>query len=260
MGKVLFILVDALSLASARECMSFMRAMTEAGKARTGEHRAFLPPLSRPAYATLLTGRTPLEHGILSNENRPEPLQNTFFHLAARAGLRTAAAAYGWFHELCMGGPFELSRHRLHKDEHAPIQHALFYGSDAYPDQEAFADAEALRKAHKPDLLLLHSMGVDWAGHEYGGNSCQYRAAVRNVDSLLAKYAPLWLDEDYTIFLTGDHGMNAEGSHYDADAQCRDVPCWLMVKGPRPLFALPESPAKVSAWILSVLGVKSEGV
>lgn len=255
MGKVLFILVDALSFATARQCMSFMQAMITGGIMQCGKHQAFLPPLSRPAYATLLTGKVPLEHGILSNECNLIPLSDTFFHLAVKAGLSTAAASYGWFHELCFGGMFRLEQHRWQTGQDAPIQRGLFYGSDSYPDQEVFADAETLRQAYNPDLVLLHSMGVDWAGHKYGANSSQYRDAVRNVDGLLAKYAPLWLKEGYTLLITGDHGMNEEGSHYDTDDHCRDIPIWLGGKGPCP--DLPESPVQIKACILSALGVKN---
>lgn len=94
--------------------------------------------------------------------------------------------AYHWVHELCNGTPYDPALHRLTDDPALPIGHGLFYDQDAYPDQALFADAACLCRRHAPDLLLAHSMGVDYAGHCRGADSRAYRQATRLVDSLLA--------------------------------------------------------------------------
>ena len=254
-GPVIFVLIDGLALAMARQCMSCLAAMTESGKLRTGKYDAFLPPLSRPAYAALLSGQIPLQHGILSNENCKAPLTDTFFHIARRAGFGTAAAAYGWFKELCCGGDFSLTRDRFVNDAESPIQHGIFYGSDAYPDAELFADAESLRINFNPDLLLLHCMGADNVGHLCGGESPQYKDAVREIDGLLAKYLPVWLAKGYSVIISSDHGMNVEGRHYDTDQLSRSVPLWQSSEWAEK--TMPRSAKEFKDCILAELGLKA---
>lgn len=250
--RVIFVLIDGLSLEAARRRMSFMAAMTEAGRLRAGVLEAMLPPLSRPAYASMLSGMAPLDHGVLGNDSRHPPLKDTFFHKARRAGARTAAAAYSWLYELCLGRDFNLMENRLLADDGAPIQRGLFYASDAYPDAEAFADGEALRRNWDPDLLLIHCMGADFAGHQHGGASREYRDAARVIDALLARLMPLWLSEGCEVICAADHGMNEEGRHYDADPASRAAPLWVSAGWPEP----PSSPAGIGASILAAMGLK----
>ena len=51
MSRLVFVLLDGLGAATARRCMSCLRALTEAGQARFTELEAELPPLSRPLSA-----------------------------------------------------------------------------------------------------------------------------------------------------------------------------------------------------------------
>ncbi|MEE0814870.1 MAG: alkaline phosphatase family protein, partial [Desulfovibrio fairfieldensis] len=156
MSRLVFVLLDGLGTATARRCMSCLRALTEAGQARFTELEAELPPLSRPLYATLLSGLSPARSGILRNDDARLCPAPTIFQRARDAGLSTAAAAYSWISELCNRAPFEPERDRLTDDPALPIGHGLFYSQDAYPDDELFRDAEALRLRYGPDLLLAH--------------------------------------------------------------------------------------------------------
>ena len=253
MGKLIFLLIDGLSYDAAILCMSYLASLVEAGMARLGEAQAILPPLSRPAYATFLSGKTPLAHSVLSNCFDHPPLADSFFPQAGRGGLITAAAAYGWFFELCVGKKFDPAQHRIWNQESSPIQHGLFYESDNYPDAELFADGEALRLLWQPDLLLIHPMGVDWAGHLHGGSSSAYHDAARKVDGILTKYLPAWLAVGYTVLICSDHGMNTEGRHYDTDTMSRRVPYWLIGAGKD--AQLPASPLHMKNFILSALGL-----
>lgn len=227
MNRCILVLLDGLGAATARKHMGFLAALTRGGMARHTELMAELPPLSRPVYATLVTGLPPLQTGILRNEDvRPCP-GPTLFSRARAAGLTTAAAAYHWMSELCNRAPFVPERDRLCDDARLPISHGLFYSQDAYPDDELFRDAEALRLRHAPHLLLVHSMGIDWAGHRAGAGSRAYRDAARAADALLAAYLPRWLEAGFPVLVTSDHGMDADGSHTDPTPAARRVPLWL---------------------------------
>ena len=227
MARVIFVLLDGLAATTARPCMGYMQSLVDAGTARYTELNAELPPLSRPIYATLLSGKRPAESGITHNDDtRPCP-EPHIFSCAQAAGLKTAAAAYHWMSELCNARPFEPARDRHTDNPALPIAHGLFYCTDAYPDDEVFHDAASLQLRHNPHLLLVHSMGIDNAGHLHGADSREYRTAARRADGLLARWLPRWVEAGYAVLVTSDHGMNADGSHNDASDACRRVPLWL---------------------------------
>lgn len=230
MAKIIFILLDGLGYATAKACMCHLQALVIAGKAGFLRMQAQLPPLSRPIYATLLTGLVPLEHGILTNADQ-RPLQApTIFDLALEQGLVTAAAAYSWFLELSVDAAFA-PQLRYWRDPASRIQHGIFYSQDCYPDAELFADAEFLRREYAPHLLLAHSMGIDYAGHLAGCNSLEYQKAVAQADQLLAQYCPKWLACGYDLLICSDHGMAANGLHYSLSPDVLNVPCWLVGPG-----------------------------
>lgn len=254
MSKVIVILLDGLRADTAQRCMSYLHALCIAGLSCHTELTALLPPLSRPIYATLLSGLSPLDTGIVRNEDTRLCPVPTIFHKAQLAGLVTAAAAYSWFSELCNRTPFDPGRDRLTQDPALPISYGLFYSQDDYPDRELFHDAEALRLAHKPQLLLVHSMGIDWAGHQNGGRSTAYNSAVRMADGLLAKYIPRWLTDGYVILVTSDHGMDRDGGHYDVTDSVRCVPLWLVGSAWKSI-SMPQDQTQLAGSICTILGL-----
>ena len=254
MPRVVFVLLDGLAAATARRCMSYMQSLTDAGLARHTELQGELPPLSRPIYATLLTGLRPAQSGIMHNDDARLCPVPTIFSRAQAAGLTTAAAAYHWMSELCNVAPFEPGRDRITDDAALPIAHGLFYCTDAYPDDELFHDAASLQLRHSPHLLLVHSMGIDNAGHLYGAESREYRTAARRADGLLARWLPRWVEAGYAVLVTSDHGMDADGSHNDTNDACRRVPLWLAGEAVNST-PLPQDQTQIADLVCSVLGI-----
>ena len=68
--KLVLVLADGLRADTARDYMGYLQALNEAGRARWAQLRCELPSLSRPLYATLITGRRPVDHGIVANGRR----------------------------------------------------------------------------------------------------------------------------------------------------------------------------------------------
>ena len=254
MTPVVFVLLDGLGAATARRCMSFMTAMEEAGFARYAELLSELPPLSRPLYATLLSGLKPTESSIVHNDIARTCPAATIFSRARDAGLVTAAAAYHWMSELCNAAPFDPARDRLTDNPALPIAHGVFYSTDSYPDDELFHDAACLLHRHQPHLLLAHSMGIDNAGHEHGADSRAYRDATRRADGLLARWMPRWLENGYSVLVTSDHGMDADKGHNDNTPATRQVPLWLVGESWRDL-PLPENQPQVAGVVARALGL-----
>ena len=253
MTRLVFVLLDGLA-ATASPCMGYMQSLVDAGTARCTELIAELPPLSRPIYATLLSGKRPAESGITHNDDtRPCP-EPHIFSRARATGLVTAAAAYHWMSELCNARPFDAARDRHTDNAALPIAHGHFYCTDAYPDDELFHDAASLQLRHNPHLLLVHSMGIDNAGHLYGAASREYRNAARRADGLLARWLPRWMEADYAVLVTSDHGMDADGSHNDTNDACRRVPLWLAGETVNST-PLPQDQTQIADLVCSVLGI-----
>jgi predicted AlkP superfamily pyrophosphatase or phosphodiesterase len=256
-SRVVFVLLDGLSAQSGQACMGYLEGLHEAGQACGGAVRCELPALSRPLYNCLLTGQRPAESGLVHNSYwRTTPAQSCF-HLAGAQGRITAAAAFYWFSELVNSHPFAPERERITDDPALPIQHGFFHSYDTYPDGQVFLDAQILLTAHSPDLLLVHCLGIDHAGHLHGHDSSGYRNAVREADMLLARHMPGWLEQGYQIMITSDHGMSADKLHNGSSREEREVPVWLVGDAFR--SDAPRSPEQVE-WcgtICEVIGLKA---
>ena len=228
MTKVILIVLDGLRYDAARVCLGYMEGLVEAGRAEVRKLRCELPAMSRPLYETLLTGRRPVDHGVVSNGVVRRSEGDNLFARCREAGKVTAAAAYHWVSELYVSCPFDRHRDRILLDSSGDITHGMFYWDDHYPDSHLFADAEWLVRAKEPDFLLLHPMNVDDAGHKHGGDSIGYRNAARTQGDLLARHVPGWLAAGYRIIVTADHGMGDDGNHAGPTPTEAEVPFYSL--------------------------------
>jgi predicted AlkP superfamily pyrophosphatase or phosphodiesterase len=258
--RVVFIVLDGLRYDAARACLGYMEALVAAGEAQVYRVVSELPSISRPLYATLLTGKPPASHGIASNADVRRLALPNVFSVARRAGLSSAAAAYWWFSELYNDAPFHPS-HRLTERADRDIQHGLFYWSDEYPGDHTFADADALIGRADPHFVLVHPSNIDDAGHKHGGDSIGYRNAVRASSGHLALFLPRWRALGYAIVVTSDHGMHADGQHggpTDAETQ---VPLYTV--GPDAFTLDPEvhiQQLQIAGTLCSLLGIADHGM
>lgn len=228
--RLIFVLVDGLAW-HASSAMGFMRALAEEGSSGQFRVCSGLPSLSRPLYETVLTGLSPLRHGILSNGQRGMSASDNLFSLCRAGGLRTAAAAYYWISELYNRTPFDPLRDLCIDDDAFSIQRGRFYYEDSFPDEHLFYQAERMRLDWDPHFLMIHPMNVDDAGHRHGGDSRGYRESARRVDDILSRFVPRWLTEGYCVVVTADHGMAADGNHRGDSLEEREVPLWVGGEG-----------------------------
>tara|TARA_B100001094_G_scaffold332162_1_gene403097 strand:+ start:5852 stop:6634 length:783 start_codon:yes stop_codon:yes gene_type:complete len=227
-SKVILVVLDGLNFQVAQACMGYMQGLVKAKKATLYRVQSEIPSLSRPLYECILTGKTPIESGIMHNDVVRLSQYPSIFSRAKEAGLTTAAAAYHWMSELYNRAPYKAARDRFTHNKKLNIQHGCFYHVDHYPDSHVFVDAEALRLRYRPDFLLVHSMNIDDAGHQEGLNSKAYRSSTRAADGLLARYIPTWLAQGYQVMVTSDHGMHIDCEHGGLSAQEREVPLFLL--------------------------------
>lgn len=250
-SRLVVVLADGLRDDTARQGMGYLHALEAAGRARWATLRCEMPSLSRPLYATVVTGRAPVDHGIVSNEQHGQRVDATLFDDVAAAGGASVVAGYHWFRELLAGEVFDPARHRHAAVPARGVVGASWYFEDEYPDSHLLADAEALRQAHDPSLVFIHPMGPDHAGHTHGGESPAYLFAARRLDMQLARLIPAWHAAGWSVALTSDHGMNADRMHGGADVSERLVPFVWMPAAPSAATL-----GGASHWPLDQLGVR----
>ena len=184
--------------------------------------------MSRPRYETSFTGLPSSVHGITGNQiYRPSRFPN-IFSLCREKGLVTAAAAYQWISELySRPGRFDPMRDRYQLQGEGDICHGIFYYEDQYPDSHLLGDGEFLRERYQPDFLLLHSMNIDYWGHQKGSDSPEYAQAVALVMEQIAQLLPRWQEEGWQVVVTADHGMDRFGIHGGPTEEQRTIPLYI---------------------------------
>ena len=167
--------------------------------------------------------------GLLTNADGQHSKELSIFDLVKAAGGSTAAAAaHYWQSELFNQAPYEIKRDRIQHDHKKSIQHGIFYSENQYPDSHVFADGHYLLHTYQPNLLLIHSMNIDAAGHRYNGCfSKEYRKAVNQADQLIGLYLHDWLAAGYQVIVTADHGMDEYLLHGGSMAAHREVPLYI---------------------------------
>jgi predicted AlkP superfamily pyrophosphatase or phosphodiesterase len=231
MAKVILILSDALRYDVAKDNMGFLGHLVESKLASLYKITGELPSMSRPMYETIHTGVPSSVHGIVANSMTRKSKMPNIFQAVKDAGKVTAAAAYYWVSELYNRAPYNRVDDKEVDDDSLNIQHGRFYTEDEYPDVELFASAALLARRFSPDYLLLHPMGMDYHGETYGADSKEYRNHAIYQDSRLAPLIQEWMERDYTILVTGDHGVNRDGAHGGTTSEQRDVPLFVIQPG-----------------------------
>lgn len=255
MKKLILVIVDGLGYEVGKSRMGYLQHLVEHKQATFHKVIGELPTLSRPMYETILTGLPVYKHGIISNDTRRLSTERNIFKVARENDLTTAAAAYNWISELYVKAPFNKREDRFLYNSKSDIQNGIFYFDDEYPDSHLYNDGDYLRKTFKPEFMLVHSMGVDNAGHCYSGNSARYRNSVLSTDQELVHYIPLWLEDGYEILVTGDHGINDDNGHGGTLPCERDIPLWII--GNKDINIKEEiSQLEIMTIMCEILGVK----
>lgn len=231
MNKVILVLSDGLGYKVAIEGMGYLGHLVENKIASLYKVIGELPSMSRPMYETIHTGLKTSEHGIISNQMVRLSNQPNIFNQAIQAGKTTAAVAYSWFSELYNHAPFDPVADKEVNNQSMCIQHGRFYTEDEMPDKEVFASAALLVRKYSPDYILVHPMGMDYFGEQYGSNSSQYRNHAIRQDMWLSGYISEWISLGYNILITGDHGINEDGLHGGNTPNVREVPLYIIHPG-----------------------------
>lgn len=222
--RVIIVVIDGLRLDTSRE-MPFLSQLRERGAQRV--IRAGQPSFSLPGWTVIGTGAWQETSGITSNfvERRVEI--DTIFAAAQRAGLSTGAVGMPEWDQL-FGSDL---------DRFTPIP----FDEEEYnnPSLAIESDREALEAAltmldDPPELTLVHFLGVDSAGHGFGGGSAEYNQVARAADARLQDLLEE-VDLDRTaVLITSDHGHIDAGGHSGPEPIVLNVPLVAVGAGIRP--------------------------
>lgn len=208
-----------------------------------------VPTISAPGWASILTGASHAEHGIVDNSmvgsnhwRFPDILSQAFYRDTT---TRTFVAA-GW---PVLADPAGLGPIVHFREEQIKAGLHRVVARDGETHGYISADAECVAYAHAAlrgpgfDAGFVYCCDVDDAGHVYGALSDEYSAAIRRVDEHVstlvedAKFRYETFNEDWLIVITTDHGHVDEGGHGGdspeeraswviAWAPSRNVPVW----------------------------------
>jgi predicted AlkP superfamily pyrophosphatase or phosphodiesterase len=175
------------------------------------------PSLTFPNHISIVTGLYPEHHGIVANSFWDPAREQTYVYtktqsnsdgswyggtplwvLAEQQGMRSACLFWP-------GSEAEIQGKR-------PSYYLHF--DDKLDDETRVDQVVAWLKLPpelRPHFITLYYSNVDHAGHNYGPDSEEVRAAVHHVDAmvgdLMTKIAPLHLPVDFVV--VADHGMVA---------------------------------------------------
>lgn len=238
---VIILGIDGLSYESlATANVPHMRFVMENG-AYTLNARTVLPTVSKPNWASMMMGASPVEHGVTTNAWRPDNPQiepaakgpggifpTIFGVLRQQRPAAKTAVFYEWGEMRYIFEPYAV-------DVLEPYTGA--YMEQTEPSDKIMARALNHITHYKPALTYIDLDLVDYAGHHHGWNTPDYLQAVQDADSYvgctLAAIKQAGIQNSTILFIVSDHGGMGE-SHGGYSRAEMLVPWMLIGPGVRP--------------------------
>ncbi len=221
--QVIIFVVDGLRVDVSRQLsgLNRLRARGAQRVLQVGQ-----PSLSFPGWTAIGTGAWPEQSGVSSNDIERSIELDTIFHAARRGGLDAAiVGSVGW------STLFNTEGVELHLLSEPPKYDSL---GDILAFDERLAGTARKALLREPRLALIHLLGVDTAGHGFGGASGEYAQAAAAADRLIAGLITSIDLSRAAIFVTADHGHIGSGGHGGHEAVVRRVPLVATGKGIKP--------------------------
>ena len=221
--RLLLIVLDGVRVDAALDMPTLQRM---AARGSSGTLTVGMPSLSNPARATMLTGAWPEVHAVTNNGRFRASGVDSIFSLAQRFGVPTAVYGSG-FWKRAFGDFIEAGRIFSFDKE---IQHGESVGTLVAWQGEVCDHMAAKFSSVESGLLVAGITATDTAGHDFGGESAEYKRLVAVADGCLSL-----LDDDRTTFvITSDHGQihrRGQGGHGGSEPEVLQVPVVLVGPG-----------------------------
>jgi hypothetical protein len=211
-NPTLLIVIDALrrDLSEDPALMPNLNRLAAEGGRGTARVESWIPS-TVAGIRSITEGAVPPPASFLQDFGASRSPDGGIFATAKRAGLRTFAAGPRLWTDLY--GPW--------LDGSLPV--AVLGGDDGRVLQ---AGLDALGRH---DLVVVHLSGPDDAAHLHGGDSPQYRAALRQADSALGRLIGR-AGPETAVVVTSDHGVTDRGGHAGPEPEVLETP--VVVRGP----------------------------
>ena len=260
--KVLLIILDGQPWRVARRYMGNLEGWVKSGDARVWKMRAVLPSISGPCYASIHTGVTPQEHGVLGNEIRHRVKQDDIFSQVTAAGGKTGAVTHSFWSEFFNRYPFDMVRDIEYDGDGGQITHGRFYTMAGYnsnnqmtpSDADLFATLTMLTERFGIDYGILHTCTLDSMGHRFGHDCGAMDNACAAMDTMLAAFLPRWLENGYEVIVTADHGQSDRGHHGGNGDDQQDVALYWFGGGDGPAEDVVIDQLQLAPTILTRMG------
>lgn len=209
--KICVVVIDALGMSTWKGAKKRTPTLNRLESVHGSVIHSVMTSITPVNFATMLTGASPETHGIT---NREMPLRHeTVFHVMREIGLRSATAARA---QSSLG--ILISPH-----------------SDKPGLAESNTDAEVTEIAVSRlfdgyNLVWVHLLDVDDAGHKFGPSSRESMDAVSRADGNLRRILETARDNDYSVIVLADHGQHDtdeggyKGTHGTDMSQDIEVP------------------------------------
>ena len=220
-SKLLLIILDGVPWRNWVRLFGNLEGWVQSGHAQRFKMEACLPSMSGPCYASIHTGVTPQEHGILLNEKRFRIDMPDIFSEIARAGGKSGAVTHSYWSEFFNRYPFDPVMDLEYDEPDGPIHHGRFHTMSGYDhdnqmtpsDVDLFGTLTMLAARHAIDYGILHTCTLDSMGHRFGHDNVTMDVACATADAMLAAFLPQWLEMGYEVIVTADHGQTDRGHH-----------------------------------------------
>ncbi len=216
-----------------------LRRLMQAGTYAEGVVGVY-PSVTYPSHTTIVTGRTPGEHGIYTNTSSREAGKNlgdwywfanaikvpTLWDVARENKLTSAAV----FWPVTTGAPINWNIPEIWDPQTGMTGDPLYVAKFATPGLLFEAALEIgpplegessdvtrtklaifILKKHRPNLLLAHLIALDDAQHEHGPFSAEATAVLEDLDSrvgeVLSGIKEAGLEGAVDVFVVSDHGF-----------------------------------------------------
>jgi predicted AlkP superfamily pyrophosphatase or phosphodiesterase len=238
---------DAIERFNAATMLRLMREGTYSQDAQT-----ILPSTTLPSHTSMLTGVDVDVHGVTWNSDETSRLRPltvpTVFGLAHAAGFRTAAFfGKGKLQQLHVPHTLDYVR---------SLDIRVAWSGSA---RRTVNDVDGYLRQASPNLVFIHLVEPDYAGHLFGWMGRSYARAVSEADRALgllieradARFGP----RRYTLIVTADHGGHGR-THGTADPVDTTIPWIVWGEGVRTGSTLaPVRTTDTAATALWLLGV-----
>lgn len=210
-GRDLIIVIDGLGAAAA-ECFRSYTPRLRQLAAHAQTVRTLAPSTTATVLTSLLTGRSPLEHGVLGYSVFADAFgARTIAQLSGDPGISPAewmplqnlgqqAIAAG--RSAAQVGPARYANSFLS----AVMQRDWAFVQQRSVSHRVRAVESALHHAGENGVVYLHLAEVDKAGHHFGPGSDPWLTALEEVDQLVGTLVRRLADR-VRITITADHGM-----------------------------------------------------